>query len=76
MAFIIQIARQQRRGSLAWPGRQTHNLEFARGKRPQPEVAGSNPAPGTKTRAQLVITSEVSSLVDISGWSLLNPFFT
>jgi hypothetical protein len=35
------------RGSLAWLGRQTHNLEFARGKRPQPEVAGSNPAPGT-----------------------------
>jgi hypothetical protein len=35
------------RGSLAWLGRQTHNLEFARGKRLQPEVAGSNPAPGT-----------------------------
>jgi hypothetical protein len=35
------------RGSLAWLGRQTHNLEFARAKRPQPEVAGSNPVPGT-----------------------------
>ena len=45
------------RGSLAWLGRQTHNLgentsqmrnlEFARGKRLQPEVAGSNPVPGT-----------------------------
>ena len=41
------------RGSLAWLGRQTHNLEFDRGKRLQPEVAGSklekseNPAPGT-----------------------------
>jgi hypothetical protein len=38
------------RGSLAWLGRQTHNLEFARGKRLQPEVAGSNPAPGTKQK--------------------------
>ena len=33
------------RGSLAWNGRQTHNLESV-AKRP--EVAGSNPAPGTK----------------------------
>jgi hypothetical protein len=36
-----------RRGSLAWLGRQTHNLESHRAKRLNPEVAGSNPAPGT-----------------------------
>ncbi len=42
-----ELQNRRCRGSLAWPGRQTHNLEFARGKRPQPEVAGSNPAPGT-----------------------------
>ena len=35
------------RGSLAWLGRQTHNLESHRAKRLNPEVAGSNPAPGT-----------------------------
>ena len=33
------------RGSLAWLGRQTHNLESEGSDRP--EVAGSNPAPGT-----------------------------
>ena len=33
------------RGSLAWPGRQTHNLEFEGAMRLEPEVAGSNPAP-------------------------------
>jgi hypothetical protein len=42
------------RGSLAWPGRQTHNLStdvksgVKRAKRPLPEVAGSNPAPLTE----------------------------
>jgi hypothetical protein len=35
------------RGSLAWFGRQTHNLERKGTRRPNPEVAGSNPAPGT-----------------------------
>ena len=35
------------RGSLAWLGRQTHNLERQGTRRPIPEVAGSNPAPGT-----------------------------
>ena len=45
------------RGSLAWLGRQTHNLgkqanqmrnlEISGAKRSIPEVAGSNPAPGT-----------------------------
>jgi hypothetical protein len=35
------------RGSLAWLGRQTHNLESKGTRRPNPEVAGSNPAPGT-----------------------------
>jgi hypothetical protein len=35
------------RGSLAWLGRQTHNLERKGTRRPNPEVAGSNPAPGT-----------------------------
>jgi hypothetical protein len=41
------------RGSLAWLGRQTHNqismrnLEIKGAKRSIPEVAGSNPAPGT-----------------------------
>ena len=30
-----------------WLGRQTHNLESARGAE-RPEVAGSNPAPGTR----------------------------
>ncbi len=41
------------RGSLAWFGRQTHNLEFARGKRPTTRSRGleaqksENPAPGT-----------------------------
>ena len=34
------------RGSLAWPGRQTHNLENKKGQHAYgPEVAGSNPAP-------------------------------
>ena len=38
------------RGSLAWPGRQTHNLENKKGQHAYgPEVAGSNPAPGTTT---------------------------
>ena len=38
------------RGSLAWFGRQTHNLESTLGSDlyARPEVAGSNPAPGTK----------------------------
>ena len=36
------------RGSLAWFGRQTHNLESVKGAIVRPEVAGSNPAPGTK----------------------------
>ena len=36
------------RGSLAWFGRQTHNLENKRWPNARcPEVAGSNPAPGT-----------------------------
>jgi hypothetical protein len=35
------------RGSLAWFGRQTHNLESVLEKGPRPEVASSNPAPGT-----------------------------
>ena len=36
------------RGSLAWLGRQTHNLESHKGASAlYPEVAGSNPAPGT-----------------------------
>ena len=35
------------RGSLAWFGRQTHNLECVLQKGPRPEVASSNPAPGT-----------------------------
>jgi hypothetical protein len=35
------------RGSLAWLGRQTHNLEIKGLKRSIPEVAGSNPVPGT-----------------------------
>ena len=39
------------RGSLAWFGRQTHNLECVRKKGPRPEVASSNPAPGTFSRA-------------------------
>jgi hypothetical protein len=38
---------RRRRGSLAWLGRQTHNLERKGTRRPNPEVAGSNPAPGT-----------------------------
>ena len=38
---------QSCRGSLAWLGRQTHNLERKGTRRPNPEVAGSNPAPGT-----------------------------
>jgi hypothetical protein len=35
------------RGSLAWLGRQTHNLEIKGAKRLIPEVTGSNPVPGT-----------------------------
>ena len=35
------------RGSLAWLGRQTHNLEIIGAKRLIPEVTGSNPVPGT-----------------------------
>ena len=35
------------RGSLAWLGRQTHNLENNGANAHGPEVAGSNPAPGT-----------------------------
>lgn len=46
------------RGSLAWLGRQTHNLERKGTRRPNPEVAGSklekseNPAPGTTHELQ------------------------
>ena len=57
------------RGSLAWFGRQTHNLakdtnqmrnlETNGAKRPMPEVAGSNPAPGTTAHGCL------------SGWKCL-----
>jgi hypothetical protein len=42
------------RGSLAWFGRQTHNLERKGTRRPNPEVAGSNPAPGTTARVWLL----------------------
>lgn len=35
------------RGSLAWLWRQTHNLESMSPFKGGPEVAGSNPAPGT-----------------------------
>jgi hypothetical protein len=46
---IGYISTKECRGSLAWLGRQTHNLETKRANRPLPEVAGSNPVPGTKT---------------------------
>ena len=42
------------RGSLAWFGRQTHNLERKGTRRPNPEVAGSNPAPGTTAHVWLL----------------------
>ena len=35
------------RGSLAWLGRQTHNLEIKGLNALRPEVTGSNPVPGT-----------------------------
>jgi hypothetical protein len=38
------------RGSLAWLWRQTHNLESTSSIKRGPEVAGSNPAPGTKNQ--------------------------
>ena len=41
------------RGSLAWLGRQTHNLEIQGLKRSIPEVAGSNPVPGTNLLTQI-----------------------
>jgi hypothetical protein len=50
---INQLENSLCRGSLAWFGRQTHNqismrnLELEGAKRSIPEVAGSNPAPGT-----------------------------
>jgi hypothetical protein len=56
-AGIAKLEDSVCRGSLAWLGRQTHNLadnqnqmrnlETNGAKRPMPEVAGSNPAPGT-----------------------------
>jgi hypothetical protein len=42
-----ELENEPSRGSLAWLGRQTHNLERKGTRRPNPEVAGSNPAPGT-----------------------------
>ena len=43
-----EIENKHCRGSLAWLGRQTHNLENKRWPNARcPEVAGSNPAPGT-----------------------------
>ena len=38
------------RGSLAWLWRQTHDLESTSSIKRGPEVAGSNPAPGTKNQ--------------------------
>jgi hypothetical protein len=59
-----KLGKQFSRGSLAWLGRQTHNLakdtnqmrnlETNGAKRPMPEVAGSNPAPGTKHKARAI----------------------
>ena len=49
----IELENSLCRGSLAWLGRQTHNLERKGTRRPNPEVAGSNPAPGTNMRTVL-----------------------
>ena len=46
--IMASLMKNNSRGSLAWFGRQTHNLENKTGQSPScPEVAGSNPAPGT-----------------------------
>jgi hypothetical protein len=64
-AGIDQLENSVCRGSLAWLGRQTHNLaidinqmrnlETNGANRPMPEVAGSNPAPGTTARVWLFV---------------------
>ena len=56
------------RGSLAWLGRQTHNLPTDEisgdkgAKRPLPEVAGSNPAPGTTVHSLLNVSVPETSV--------------
>ena len=59
------------RGSLAWFGRQTHNLERKGTRRPNPEVAGSNPAPGTISPLFQHFFIDATS----SGKFLINLFF-
>jgi hypothetical protein len=61
-AGIAKLEDSVCRGSLAWLGRQTHNLakqmrnlETNGANRPMPEVAGSNPAPGTTARVWLFV---------------------
>jgi hypothetical protein len=48
------------RGSLAWLWRQTHDLESINGA--SPEVAGSNPAPGTRVALEIWSLKHLSEI--------------
>ena len=52
MLCVLLGVMDVRRGSLAWLWRQTHDLESMSLIKRGPEVAGSNPAPGTKIQGE------------------------
>ena len=59
----------QRRGSLAWFGRQTHNLENKGANAHGPEVAGSNPAPGTIPNLDDLKNKSIQGLAKVAAYS-------